>query len=386
MGKKSKKQKEKVSTTPPGVKELSKNAKRHLTEYTTQLIQACMVQPEPGQKEFEYYLQIHELVEKIRALQTDIKCPILEREKHFGEYLEWLRQNGVDTSRVEIKEFSEDQGGYGLKATKDLEENEPFISVPKKIMITTESAKASVLGPLIANDRILGAMPSVVLALHLINERRTSDSFWGPYINVMPENVSNPLYFTPDDIKLLKGSPAQKKFHVSFQQDANAAKLPIKDCFTFDDYRWAASIVMARQNQIPAKNDSRYDFVLIPMWDMCNHCNGTISTEYDIEKDCLECFAMRSYKKDEQIFMFYGARSNAEFLVHNGFVYPDNELDRTAIKLGISKGDPMFDKKTELLAKLQLPPISIRWGHYFSWRSRRPQDHGVVRLCSSRKR
>ncbi|KAK3098401.1 hypothetical protein FSP39_019164 [Pinctada imbricata] len=30
--------------------------------------------------------------------------------------------------------------------------------------------------------------------------------------------------------------------------------------------------------------------------------------------------------------------------------------------------------------------ISIRWGHYFSWRSRRPPDHGVFRLCSSRKR
>lgn len=35
-----------------------------------------------------------------------------------------------------------------------------------------------------------------------------------------------------------------------------------------------------------------------------------------------------------QISIFYGARSNAELLVHNGFVYPENDMDRTAIKLG----------------------------------------------------
>lgn len=39
-----------------------------------------------------------------------------------------------------------------------------------------------------------------------------------------------------------------------------------------------------------------------------------------------------------QISIFYGARSNAELLVHNGFVYPENDMDRTAIKLGIIHG------------------------------------------------
>lgn len=36
-----------------------------------------------------------------------------------------------------------------------------------------------------------------------------------------------------------------------------------------------------------------------------------------------------------QIFIFYGARSNAELLVNNGFVYTENSHDRLAMKLGL---------------------------------------------------
>ena len=36
-----------------------------------------------------------------------------------------------------------------------------------------------------------------------------------------------------------------------------------------------------------------------------------------------------------QILIFYGPRSNGEFLVHNGFVYADNEHDRLCLKLGL---------------------------------------------------
>lgn len=32
--------------------------------------------------------------------------------------------------------------------------------------------------------------------------------------------------------------------------------------------------------------------------------------------------------------MFYGPRTNAEFVVHNGFIYLENENDAIEIKLG----------------------------------------------------
>lgn len=42
--------------------------------------------------------------------------------------------------------------------------------------------------------------------------------------------------------------------------------------------RWAVSSVMTRQNQIPTEDGSRVTLALIPLWDMCNHTNGLVTT------------------------------------------------------------------------------------------------------------
>ena len=134
----------------------------------------------------------------------------------------------------------------------------------------------SIVGPLIEEDQILQAMPSVVLALHVLCERRQPDSFWRPYISilwlemdinssiilnskfvnwfnfylkyqylksltshfkdcivkcfygnavgailwmsltfdldVLPNEYTTPLYFSPQDLTRLKGSPALSRF------------------------------------------------------------------------------------------------------------------------------------------------------------------------------
>jgi len=73
------------------------------------------------------------------------------------------------------------------------------------------------------------------------------------------------------------------------------------------------------------------------------------------EKDRSECLAWRRFGAGEQIFIFYGARPNCEFLVHNGFVPALNEHNTLAVRLGISRADPLGDKKRTLLAALNLP-------------------------------
>ena len=40
------------------------------------------------------------------------------------------------------------------------------------------------------------------------------------------------------------------------------------------------------------------------------------------------------YLLDFQILIFYGPRSNAELLLHSGFVYDDNVHDRLAVRMG----------------------------------------------------
>lgn len=47
--------------------------------------------------------------------------------------------------------------------------------------------------------------------------------------------------------------------------------------FFFSFFSWAVSTVMTRQNTIPSLDGGNMINALIPLWDMCNHTNGTVS-------------------------------------------------------------------------------------------------------------
>lgn len=50
-----------------------------------------------------------------------------------------------------------------------------------------------------------------------------------------------------------------------------------------------------------------------------------ITTDYNLTSDCCECYALKEFKKGDQIFISYGVRTNSDFFVHSGFVYMDNK-------------------------------------------------------------
>ncbi|KAK6183292.1 hypothetical protein SNE40_010798 [Patella caerulea] len=360
--------KDKVSAPAP-VPELSKSARRDVRDLVSQLLDVCAKPPVAGAKEWDDYPEINSVVEKIRKLQSGLSSPVSDRSQNFPGFMDWLSSNGVDTSTVDISKAGD--SGFGLKAKQHIKEASLFLTIPRKLMLTVDSAKSSVLGDLISEDKILQAMPNITLALHLLCEKHQPDSFFQPYINILPTSYSTPLYFTPEELQNLKGSPvlgdalSQYRniarqyayfYRLLQKQEPFITKLPITDHFTFDEYRWAVSTVMTRQNQIPTVDGSKVTFGLIPLWDMCNHTNGHYTSDFNVEKNVSECYALRDFEAGEQVYIFYGARSNAEFLIHNGFVYPENNYDRLCIKLGISKNDPLFQHKSEVLTKIGISP------------------------------
>lgn len=51
-------------------------------------------------------------------------------------------------------------------------------------------------------------MPNVALAFHVLSERYDAKSFWKPYLDALPSSYDTVMYFNPDEITELKGSPA----------------------------------------------------------------------------------------------------------------------------------------------------------------------------------
>lgn len=112
---------------------------------------------------------------------------------------------------------------------------------------------------------------------------------------------------------------------------------------------------MTRQNSIPSKADkNQTTFALIPFWDLCNHKEGKMVTDFDPTADDLVFYSMKDYKRGDEIFNCYGSRSNSDFFLHNGFVYDNHPCNTVRVKIGISKQDPQFSLKDTLCRKIDI--------------------------------
>lgn len=367
MGKKSR-----VKTQKSGSSATTVVSPKEMMNLISELLQKCSSAAPSAGKEWEEYIQIRGLVEKIRKKQKGMSVVFDgDREDYFSDLMSWAQENGASCDGFTVANFGSE--GYGLRATRDIKAEELFLWIPRRILMTVESAQNSILGPLYSQDRILQAMGNVTLALHLLCERADPASFWMPYIHSLPQDYDIPLYYQQEDVQLLLGTQAVQDvlsqykntarqyayFYKLVQTHPAASKLPLKDSFTFDDYRWAVASVMTRQNQIPTEDGNRVTLALIPLWDMCNHTNGLITTGYNLEDDRCECVALQDYKENEQIYIFYGTRSNSEFVIHNGFFFQDNAHDRVKIKLGVSKSERLYAMKAEVLARAGIPASCV---------------------------
>nr|XP_036847531.1 actin-histidine N-methyltransferase isoform X3 [Manis javanica] len=314
MGKKSRVKTQKSGTGAPA----SMSPKETLN-LTSELLQKCS-SPAPGPgKEWEEYVQIRSLVEKIRKKQKGLSVTFDgKREDYFPDLMKWASENGASAEGFEMVNFKEE--GCGLRATRDIKAEELFLWVPRKLLMTVESAKNSMLGPLYSQDRILQAMGNITLAFHLLCERADPNSFWQPYIQTLPCEYDTPLYFEEDEVRHLQSTQA---VHDVFSQYKNTAR----------QYAYFYKVIQ-------------------------------ITTGYNLEDDRCECVALQDFRAGEQIYIFYGTRSNAEFVIHSGFFFDNNSHDRVKIKLGVSKSDRLYAMKAEVLARAGIPTSSVFALHF----------------------
>ncbi|XP_046967804.1 actin-histidine N-methyltransferase [Vanessa cardui] len=330
-------------------------------------------------KSWEHHLQVEAIIKEIINIETPLtKNEQSQRKLYLEKYVSWLHDNGAQFDGVDICDFD----GYelGLKATKEFTEGSLILTVPHKVIMSEKDARDSDLSAFIKIDPLLQNMPNITLALFLLLEKSNPDSFWKPYIDFLPEKYSTILYFTSEELAELRPSPVFEsslklynsiaRQYAYFYNKIHSLDVPVlnnlKEIFTFENYRWAVSTVMTRLNNIQLED--RPTTAFIPLWDMCNHEHGKITTDYNKELDRGECYALRDFHPGDQIFIFYGARPNADLFLHNGFVYPQNQHDSLSLALGVSSSDPLREAKLGLLAKLGLAGVT----HYNLYKTSNP--------------
>lgn len=203
MGKKPKKTTN--TNAKENVKKLSMTKRNELNGLVNSLLKLGFIQTINAAEQWNQYLEIHALLERIRNFESEITVmkKSTKRTSAIEEFNSFMKENGANTEGAKITEFP----GYdlGLEATKDFEENEIFITIPDKLVFSFDKADESIqfaakMVSLLAN------MPNISLAFFLMIERLNPNSFWKPYLDVLPDRYSTVLYFTPTELQELKGN------------------------------------------------------------------------------------------------------------------------------------------------------------------------------------
>lgn len=320
-----------------------------------------------------------ETMQKNFSRKSETALTYLERRKAaLANFLQWADIVGISHCFVKIA-YDEDVDGFGLVSSDYVTVGSDLLRVPRKAIFSLDHARrSSFLKRAFDRDIIIRSMENVALAMMLCCQKLVPDSYWQPYIKVLPENFNTPLFFTVEQLQFLRPSPlfeeslllyrnvSRQFIHFlleiirsdEFRHRKKKSKEKLEPIyvnspltatnFTFNLYRWSVACISTRINMIPSemsKDDvgqPRLIPGLIPFLDMANHSyiEGTFheSVHFSVEFDCAEIIAVRDYKPLESVNIFYGWRSNRDFLLHNGFVPSEkNTRDIYKLKIGLPK-------------------------------------------------
>ncbi|XP_078429596.1 rubisco methyltransferase family protein [Wolffia australiana] len=271
----------------------------------------------------------------------------------------WAKEKGVSAPAVELATVEE---GLGLVAKKDLSRNELVLEVPKRVWISSDAVAADP-----EMRRFCGGLrPWVSLALFILRERaKGAESFWKPYLDILPASTDSPLFWSEEQLSELQGTQllntvqGVKDFLRSeFLKVEEEILLPYKSVFpspiTFEDFVWAFGIIRSRT----LSGLSGENLTLIPVADFVNHSPKITSKDspWEIKGKGLfsreEIFSLRTtvpIKVGEQVFIQYDlGKSNAELALDYGFIERTPDRDSYTLTLGIPESEEFLDDKLDI--------------------------------------
>ena len=217
-------------------------------------------------------------------------------------------------------------------------------------------------------DQFLTALseddPNIIGHFFLMQQYLMGDSsFWWTYIRLLPQpdqpqNLGIPIWWPAEDRKFLDGTNAEpplRKRKDLWRAEWGKGIALLQDHFeNWQDYnyilyQWAATIFGSRsfrasltvqesiiQDPLTIEHVKKDRFsVLLPILDIGNH-NGFNNVDWVAHQEGLSLKIRDSVPAGDQIYNYYGNKSNSELLVAYGFTLPVNEVsnpDRDVVNL-----------------------------------------------------
>eukprot|EP00401_Gymnodinium_catenatum_P014258 CAMPEP_0117516708 /NCGR_PEP_ID=MMETSP0784-20121206/31233_1 /TAXON_ID=39447 /ORGANISM="" /LENGTH=507 /DNA_ID=CAMNT_0005312561 /DNA_START=97 /DNA_END=1622 /DNA_ORIENTATION=- len=276
---------------------------------------------------------------------------------------EWVNGTGMDMSDIAIEVAPVDlaPGELGLIAKEKLLPGDILAWAPMDLLLTKKKA-VDLWGELVE------ALPDrTAVALLLVHERfvRGAASKWNDYIDMLPRfdgDVAGPSFlWEPEEWDWLGGSDsygASVAMRSAFEEEfadlsatlfaEHPADFPT-GAFTEKHYLWAAAVVSSRAY---GDDEDGTNLAIPPLVDFLNHKPGALQLT---RQGCgIVAYAHQGYDPGEQVFVFYGPKSNAQLVSQYGFVDMENSYDAVFLRVGqhLELGEPHLKEKHALLAEL----------------------------------
>ncbi|KAJ2617377.1 hypothetical protein H4S08_000345 [Coemansia sp. RSA 1365] len=290
--------------------------------------------------------------------------------QQLQKFQDWLEANGAMLEKLELRDCG--PHGNGVYARETIRDNEQYANIPSDLIITSDVCRKE-LKDVLSVDLSGRAL----LCAFLIHQRFVcTESFWKPYIDILPQTFHTPLHFTTEDLLLLRGTPMEyavedrrSELYAEYKrvQEAVDSKADMCKALDFDNYLWAATVVSSRAFTKALLNVGREDIsdtnkedlkqvnagakasVLLPLLDMMNHRpQALITWLVDSDSGSISFVAGSDVAAGSEVANNYGAKSNEELLLGYGFCASPNPLNCYHIKLNYSQ-DPLFIEKRQIL-------------------------------------
>jgi hypothetical protein len=327
-------------------------------------------------KEFEKEMKMKGLMKgtaasnpKLSANAKLIEWLTEEGDVYLSEQSAWGEAPHPLAISTETKdEITNESSGRGLLARRDINDGDELLKIPLKLCLTKRAARRALGRDALPED----INEYLAIALHLIREKFVlgDESFWKPYVDILPEvNEVNPTFTWPDeDLNFLQGSPvvaATRSLQMKLRREYDdllggdgglMARFPERfppEHYTFDNWVWAFTMLFSRAIRLQSLQQGE-TLAMVPYADLINH--SPFSQAYidarqvgdwlfkSGEEEVI-LYADRGYRRMEQIYISYGPKSNAELLLLYGFAVERNPFNSVDVTVSIAPRTSSFIKE-----------------------------------------
>ncbi|KAI8985973.1 hypothetical protein BDB01DRAFT_72760 [Pilobolus umbonatus] len=226
----------------------------------------------------------------------------------FDNYLQWIKTEGGTYHGIELK------NGCAY-TTETITEDDTFVTVPFKVCITESKARKEFPS--------LAEIPSKAVQAYYLAFQRTlgKQSYYWPYINILPKTIMTPLYFNEDDFYYIQNTnlasatrERMKALQEDFAKILNALPATLnKNMVSWDYFLWAYTIYTSRAfpYRLIDPTSTESSEALFPLVDSLNHKPHTKITwcrKGDINDGSLSFVSGEVYPPGKEIYNNYGPK------------------------------------------------------------------------------